>query len=166
MSLTPTQLATLRTAVLADPVAAPLMQAGNLAGLLGWLNGQAGVTLAWRVSTPETDADEAPRYTAYDTFTQGKRDSWVRFLAAPRDYRKAKIRNWIVDVWGAATGASNSEAILLAGTEPYTNAQTVFGGTVKAAGTVSATHRNWDEMVSTFECSTLIWNDDGTIRTS
>lgn len=166
MSLTPAQLTTLRTAVLADPVAAPLMQAGDFPGLMAWLNGPAGAALAWRTSTPATDADEAPSYTSYDTFSQGKRDSWVRFLAAARDFRKRKIRAWIVDVWGAATAGSNSELILLAGTEPLTNAQAVFGGTTKATGTVSALHRLWDEVVSGLEGSTIIWNDDGTIRTS
>lgn len=165
MTLTPTQLTTLRTAVLADPVAAPLMQAGNLPGLMAWLNAPSGA-VAWRPLTPASDADEAPSYASYDTLSQGKRDSWVRFLAAARDYRKGKIRNWIVDVWGAATAASNSELILQAGTEPYTNAQVVFGGTVKKTGTVSATHRNWEDLASYINTSDIIFNDDGTIRTS
>ena len=35
------------------------------------------------------------------------------FCATSRDFTKAKIRNWVTDVWGNATAGSNAEAVLL-----------------------------------------------------
>jgi hypothetical protein len=68
----------------------------------------------------------------------GKRDSWVLLLADAQDFSKAKTRNWVVDVWGAATAGSNAEAVLLAGTYSATNLQNAIGGTLRTTGTVTA----------------------------
>lgn len=160
--LTANQIVTLRADVIADATAGPLQQAGNLAGLLAWCNAASG-TLAWLSATPTSAAEEAPTYTTYDSLAQGKRDSWVMFLRSARDFSKAKVRNWIVDVWGSATAASNAEAVLLAGTVQATNAELKFGGPTRTTGTVSAIARSWVGTVSEFECKQLIWKDDGTI---
>lgn len=160
--LSPAQIVTLRAAVIADGTAGPLQHAGNLAGLLAWCNAASG-TLAWVTAVPVADTEEAPLYTTYDSLAQGKRDSWLVFLRNARDFSKAKVRNWIVDVWGNATAGSNSESVLLAGTVQATNAEVKFGGPTRTTGTVSAIARSWSGMVSEFECKQLIWKDDGTI---
>ena len=161
--LTPAQLTTLRAGVCADNTARPLMQAGNGPGLNAWLN-TGTATKGWITAVPAQTADEAPNYTTYDSLTQGKRDSWARFLAVEsRNFAKNKVRNWVVDVWGSATAGSNSESILLAGTEAVTNAQNILGGTVKVTGTVTATDRNYDGVVTTAETTRLIFQDNGQI---
>lgn len=163
--LTANQIVTLRAAVIADATAHALQAAGNLAGLLAWCNGASG-TLAWISAVPVIDAEEAPSYTTYDTLAQGKRDSWLVFLRSARDFSRAKVRNWIVDVWGNATAGSNAEAVLQAGTVQATNAELKFGGPTRTTGTVTAVARSWVGVVSETECKKLIWKDDGTIWTS
>ena len=153
--MTPAQLATLKAAIIADPTAGPIRAAGDTASLGAWCNG-ASSTLAWRTSVPAQDSDEAATYTTYDSLVQGKRDSWAIFLMFSRNFTKAKIRNWIVDVWGAATASSIAEAILQSGTEFATNAQVALGGTTRTTGTVSALSRTWAEQVSVEELSKLV----------
>ena len=163
--LTPAQLNNLRTAVCGNATAAPLMQAGNVAGLESWLN-TTTATKGWLTAVTAQVADEAPNYTSYDTLAQGKRDSWARFLAADtRSFAKNKVRAWVTDVWGTATAGSNAEAVLLAGTEAATNAQVLLGGTVKTTGTVTATDRVYDGIVTTPEVTRLVFKDNGQIYT-
>ncbi len=154
--LTNNQRNTLLTAVKADPTAGPLRAVGNVTGLQAWLNTAASpAALAWVEEVPILNADEAPSYATYDTLAQGKRDSWVRFLAFPRNFSRNKVRGWIVDVWGNATSGSNAEAVLQAGTENATNAQVMLGGTTRATGTVSALDRNYAEPVDTADVEWL-----------
>jgi hypothetical protein len=156
MPLTAPQLATLKTAIIADPVAGPLRLAGDTFSLLAWCNGPKPSTPAWRTQVLPQESDEAATYTTFDALAAGKRDSWRLFLGFARDYSKAKVRNWIVDVWGAATAASISEAILTAGVENATNAQAVLGGTSPATGTVTALKRNFDGQVMPEEVNKLV----------
>lgn len=138
-TLTPQQQATVCTACKAAAACNTPRLIGDSVSVLQWLNGaRAPTTIAWHTAAPLAAIEEAPTYTAYDNLLAGKRDSWVLFLRNPRDFTKARTRNWVVDVWGAAIAASNSEAVLLAGTFPATNAQHALGGTARATGTVSA----------------------------
>lgn len=155
MALTPAQIATLKTAIIADPVAGPMRTAGDSASLGIWCNGPSA-TLAWQSAVAPQVSDEAATYTLFDSIIAGKRDSWRIFLGFSRDYTKAKIRTWIVDVWGAAIAASVSEAILLSGTVAATNAQNVFGGTLRTTGTVSAINRVYDGLISQTELNQLV----------
>jgi hypothetical protein len=142
MALTSEQIATLKAGVIANPTAAAMRTAGDVYSLHLWLNAPTDpAVLAWRNNVPPQDADQAPSYSTFDSIVAGKRDSWGFFLAFPRDFARAKVRNWVVDVWGSAGAASNAEAILLAGTEPATNAEAIFGGTQRTTGTVSALDR-------------------------
>jgi hypothetical protein len=165
-ALTDPQLVTLRAGVCADNTARPLMQAGNGPGLNAWLN-TGTATLGWRGDVTAAEMDEAPSMSTYDSLTQGKRDSWERLLdlrdGRTRDFNRGPVRNWVVDVWGTATAGSNSEKILLAGTQAATNAQLILGGTVKITGTVTATDRNYVGTVTTNETSRLIFQDNGQI---
>lgn len=154
-TLTAGQRTTLLAAVKANGTANAFRLAGDVPGLLGWLNGSSA-TLAWRNAVSSQDSDEAATYTSYDTLAQGKRDSWALFLRFNRDFSRNKVRNWVIDVWGAATAASISEAILQAGTELATNAQAALGGTVRTTGTVSATARSYTLSCDAVDANWLI----------
>lgn len=144
-ALTTGQLNTVCTAVKADATANAARLAGDTVALLQWLNGARTPTaLAWRAVVPPQESDEAANYTSYDTLAQGKRDSWAIFLMFSRNYGKNKVRNTVVDVWGAAIAGSVSEAILQTGTTSATNTQHAIGGTSKTTGTVTATDYNFD----------------------
>ncbi len=155
MALTTAQLATLKAAIIADPVAGPIRTSGDSVALLAWCNG-ASLSTAWTVAVAAQVSDEAATYTSYDSIVAGKRDSWGIFLKFGRNFTKNKVRNWITDVWGNATVASIAEAILIAGTEPCTNAQLVFAGTVKTTGTVAALDRIYSESIGSAEVGKLI----------
>ena len=138
-TLSPARLATACTACKADAACNVPRTAGNVGGVLTWLNGErTPAALAWSKAAPQAAVRQAPAYTSYDSLATGKRDSWVLLLADTQDFSKAKIRNWVVDVWGAATAASNAEAVLLAGTYNATNLQNAIGGTSRTTGTVTA----------------------------
>lgn len=112
---------------------------GDVGQVMAWLNGaRTPATLAWFTAAPPAPVRQAPSYTQYDSLVQGKRDSWVLFLADSQDFTKAKIRNWVVDVWGSATASSNAESVLQAGTFSATNLQNALGGTLRTTGTVAA----------------------------
>lgn len=155
MALTAAQLATLKTAIIADPTAGPMRTAGDSASLGIWCNGPSA-TLAWQSAVAPQLSDEAATYTLFDSIIAGKRDSWGIFLKFNRDYTKGKIRNWIVDVWGAAIATSISESILIAGTVAATNAQAALGGILRTTGTVSAINRVYDGIVSQAELNQLV----------
>lgn len=138
-SLSNARLNTACTACKADTGCNAARTGGNVGGVLGWLNGErTPASPAWNKATLALAAEEAPSYTTYDSLTQGKRDSWERFVSNTRDFSKAKVRSWITDVWGSATASSNAEAVLLAGTYNASNLQFAIGGTTRTTGTVSA----------------------------
>ena len=80
MPLTLAQLATLKTAIIADPVAGPLRAAGDSFSLGVWCNNPS-TTLAWQSSVAAQVSDEAATYTLFDSIIAGKRDSWGVFSA-------------------------------------------------------------------------------------
>lgn len=155
--LTTAQLQTLKSAIQADPTANGYLIAQDSFSLIGWCNAPKTPTvLAWRTAVPPQDADEAPSYSTFDTIDIGKRDSWRFFLGFPRNFTRAKVRNWVVDVWGSAIVLSNAEAVLQAGTEPASNAQAALGGTTRTTGTVSALARNFAGTVDQEDVNKLI----------
>lgn len=138
-TLSPARLATACTACKGDAACNTPRVAGSVNDVLGWLNApRTPVALAWHTAAPVAAVEEAPTYTAYDSLAAGKRDSWLVLLRSPRDFTKAKTRAWITDVWGAATAASNAEAVLQAATYSATALQFAIGGTTRTTGTVSA----------------------------
>lgn len=157
MALTSSQLQTVKTAVIANPTAAAALTAGDTVSLLAWLNG-ASATLAWRALVPAQDSDEAATYTSFDSLVAGKRESWRIFLMFTRDFGKAKVRNWIVDVWGAATASSVAESVLQAGTELATNGQFALGGTSPTTGTVAALRRSFAGLCDQSDANWLVNN--------
>jgi hypothetical protein len=138
-NLKPAQLVTACTACKAAAACNTPRLIGDSVSVLQWLNAaRTPATPAWLTAAPVSAVEEAPSYTTYDSLAQGKRDSWLLFLNNPRDFTKAKVRNWVVDVWGAATGGSNAEAVLLAGTANASNVQHAIGGTSRSTGAVTA----------------------------
>lgn len=152
MALTNAQRNTLRTAIFAetDPTFVGYRNEGNTGLMAQWYNGTLTPNvLAWRSNVTPQESDEAPSYSTFDSIVAGKRDSWGFFLNYPRDFSKAKVRNWIVDVWGSATAGSNAEAILTAGTRNITRAENVLGGTnTGSTGTVTARRLTWEGPLS------------------
>jgi len=163
--LTEAQVTTLRAAVFAVPVAAAMVAAGNVVALQNWCNGNSG-SKRWLPAADALAVEEAPSYTSYDTLAQGKRDSWLLFLRNPRDFGRSAVRKWVTDVWGAAVAASNSEAILQAGTVNATRAQVALGGAQETTGTVTAYDTDYEEGVDITDATRLIFKDDGTIWTA
>lgn len=158
MSLTNTQLATLKAAIQANPTANGYLVAGDTASLIAWCNAAASpAQAAWRISVPPNDLDDAADYTTFDSLTQGKRDEWSIFLRyAPRDMTKNAKRKVVTDVWGSSTTGSVSESILLASTEPATNAQVALGGNTASTGTVTALKRNFTGQVDQTDANKLV----------
>ena len=146
---TDAQRATLKAHILNTPALAAkaVGASADFTGLAIDLN-EASAQRAWLTAASVDAVDDAPSYTDFDALTAGKRDSWALFLRTSRNFTRGKVRSWVTDVWGAATAASNSEKILLAGTELATVAQVVIGGTTRTTGTVSALDRNWIGTVS------------------
>lgn len=146
MHFTPTQQATIKAYVLADPVLGPLTSGpGTDYGFIAnTLAAYASPTvLAWKTSVPAIVSDDAPSYSTFDTIAAGKRDSWGFFLAQTRDFTRKKVRDWITDVWGAAIANSNAEKILQAGTENMRVVEVILGGTDATTGTVTAKKRDY-----------------------
>lgn len=144
--LTPNDKAALKTYIQGQPALFALA-AGNgtdYVALMNALNANASpVAKAWVPAVAPEVIDEASNWTAFDALSAGKRDSWRFFLDRSRDFTRAKVRSWVTDVWGNATGGSASETILQAGTRNATRAENVLGGVTRTTGTVSALDLNW-----------------------
>ena len=98
---------------------------------------------AWGESVDPNTVDDAPDYTTFDAISAGKRDSWGFLLRTSRDFTRAKVRQWVTDIWGNATAGSNSEKILQAGLVNATAAEVAIGGTTRTTGTVSGLDRDY-----------------------
>lgn len=156
-TLQPSQFATVCTACKAASACNTPRVAGDVGQVLAWLNGaKSPATPAWFTAAPVSAVEEAPTYTTYDSLAAGKRDSWVMFLRNPRDFTKARIRNWVVDVWGTAAVGSNAEAVLLSATYSATNAQAAIGGTSRTTGTVTALNLAYTGLVVGVDAEALI----------
>ena len=144
MALTKAQRTTLKAAILADPVLAPLTSGPttDLVALQIALNSDKSPAVkAWVESVSPETTDEACNWAQFDTIVAGKRDSWAFFLQRTRNFSRAKVRSWVTDVWGAATAGSNAEAILLVAIENASVAESIIGGATRTTGTVSGIAR-------------------------
>jgi hypothetical protein len=142
LKLNPAQRASVLAAIEADPVlsALPISTASAMTISKAFDELVAPEERAWSSAADARTIDEAANYTGFDALAAGKRDAWAIHLQyAPRDYRKSKNRNLVVDVWGNATAGSVSEAILTAVTRPITRAEKLLGGGASSTvGTVAA----------------------------
>lgn len=143
--MTPTQLTTLKAAILAETntTFVSYRNAGATGAMADWYNGNSN-TDAWKTSVSAIDLDEAADYTSFDSIAAGKRDSWRFFLQyAPRDMSKAKNRKVVTDVWGNAVANSISEGILKSCTEKALKGELVYPTNSATTGTVTAVKRDF-----------------------
>jgi len=141
MDLNTTQLQTLKAAINAETNSTfvSYRNTGQTGAMADWYN-VASNTDAWNTSVDKTLLNSVSTYTNYDTVVAGKRDAWALFLgSAPQDMSYGKLRNTVTDVWGPIVAASVGEEILKGCRRKATRGENVFGGTVAATGTVSAT---------------------------
>lgn len=107
--------------------------------LTAWCNGLSA-TDAWISSCDAKTLFEAMNITQFDALTAGKRATWdIMMRNAPLDFRRNKLRNAVVDVWGNA----DSVAVLTALREKATRAEFYIGGTTRTTNTVAALDRDF-----------------------
>lgn len=167
-------LNTLRTAVLANPAAKVFLQAGDVQGLKSHLNGPSNQQ-AWKVKVLAADVFSSLTISTYDNLTAGKRDAFSLLLrmaeAGLLDVTKTPIRNGLADIFAVTGGYSDATQLakMLNGAciEFATHAEVLYGFTTPAAvGGVTAIRRAQILNLDDVDISLLIFNDDGTIRTS
>ena len=189
--MTPAQITILRAAIFADGTASPLLSAGNLSGLLGWLNGASAFTV-WRSTTSASDIMDAITWANFTPSDVPTGDA----VALQREYRcqgkqlnlqillqgreslptgRANIRNGLsdalVNVPAGTDGAMLDAGWLGAGkvkaaiSRLATNAEKVFATGTGSAG-VPGILGALDGEVSEYEGKVLIWKDNGDIWTA
>lgn len=139
MALTPAQLTTLKAAILAETnnTFVGYRNNGQTDRMAGWLN-QSGSTDAWMDAAERRTIFEAIDLTKFDALTAGKRDSWRLLMDnAPIDFGRNKMRQAVVDVWGATDSVPVLQGLL----EKATRAQALLGGTTKTTNTVAGLDR-------------------------
>lgn len=163
--MTPEQLAafgsTIKAAILADPVLAPLASGPgtDYDAIAKALSAVASPeVLAWKTAVTPEDTDGATPWDQFDSIAQaGKRDSFLHaFLRYPRNYARNATRKWVTDVWGNATAGSNAEKILTAAREPALRVEVIVGGATKTTNNVSALDRNYQGGVAVNEVGAIL----------
>jgi hypothetical protein len=150
--LTPAQRTTLRTALLAEPTIATAVANRDDGAITVWCNG-ASATDAWLAAADQRALFEAIDLTKYDALTGGKRASWELLARnVPIDIGRGKMRQAVLDVWGA----TDSIAVLQALREKATRCQVILGGTTRTTNTVSGLDRNYPFPISQFQISTVL----------
>lgn len=164
MSLTPSDFATLKTAIIADPTAGPIRIAGDTPSLLAWCNGPSA-TIAWRINVSGGEVYDAHKPVEYIVRSTGERGAFDQMALPGRthDFTVAAKRNGVADIFSGPTNSTSRTAIFAAAQEPATRAQNILGGTVVSVGgtanmseAVSATKRNYTGLVTQDEASRLV----------
>lgn len=162
--MTPAQLATLKTAIIADPTAGPMRAAGNTVSLLAWCNGSSA-TLAWRTAVSGTEVYDAHKPVEYIARSNQERGAFDLMCGSNRqhDFTVAAKRNGVADIFSSATNSTSRTAIFAVAQEYATNAQLALGGSTASVGnngnmseTVSAFKRNWIGYVTQDEVNKLV----------
>ena len=165
MSLKPAQFTVIRAAVIAAPAAKALYDADDWSGLRDWLNSPSATTTNWSSSVAQIDCEEAPNYVGYESLSQGVRDSWRLFISRPRDFTRAKVRNWVEAIWGTAAAGNNAEKVLKAGAVKTTMAQEALainaGLQPVAQSTVSALKLVYEGQIDDLDAKRIIRTDSG-----
>ncbi len=167
--MTPEQLSTLRTAVLADPAAAAFFQApGNAAGLQAHLNSKSNF-VAWRTSVTQDEImQNGFDWTRVDNLSVGPARVWEWMFANESksiNPSKANVRAGIEAVWkGAAADLAVRAAVYVHCKEAASVAEKML-----ATGTGTDANpglRTFEGDVTPVEAATLIYKGDGTIWTA
>lgn len=137
--MTPAQLTKLKTAILAETnnTFVGYRNNGQTDLMAEWLN-QSSQTDAWMDAAERRTIFEAIDLTKFDALTAGKRDSWRLLMDnAPIDFGRNKMRQAVVDVWGATDSVPVLQGLL----EKATRAQALLGGNTKTTNTVAGLDR-------------------------
>ena len=156
MALTPQQQTTLKTAILADPVLAPLTSGPttDLVALQFALNANASpAQKAWKKLTP-AEVFGAMDSGEIDNITSGAKQ-WAIGTIMPAqggiDATKASGRKAITDLFANASVPLTRAAILAAATENASVAEVILGGSNASSASpnvVTALVRNWADNLS------------------
>lgn len=188
--LNDSQIVTLRAAIFASGTAAPILAAGDLNGLLAWLNGPSAFTV-WRSVTSASDVMDAITWASMTPADVPTGDP----AALQREYRcqgkqlnlqimlqgreslptgRTNIRSGLTDallnVPAGVDGALLDAGWLGAGkvkaaiSRFATNAERVFSTGTGTAGTPGSLGA-FEGDVSEYEGKVLIWHDNGDIWT-
>jgi len=162
--MTPQQLATLKTAIIADPTAGPMRTAGDSASLLAWCNGPSS-TRAWRTSVGGAEVYDAHKPVEYIARSAAERQAFDLMCFGDRvhDFTVAAKRNGVADIFSGATNNTSRTAIFAVAQEMATNAQLALGGSTVSVGgnaamseTISAYRRNWSGQVTQDDANKLV----------
>lgn len=128
MDLTPSQRATLRTAILAEPALAAALSSGNDAAVADWLN-EPTTVVVWRSSVTPAELMQQFVWSEVDALTPGKARIWDWMRAMPSiDAGIARFRNGLSDCFGPSSStftalgpvlrraATRAESLLATGT--------------------------------------------------
>ena len=115
--------------------------------ICNWYN-QPTTTDAWEAAVTRQALFEMMPITSFDGLSAGKRDAWRLMMEQasiePLDFGKPRLRSAVRDIWPAV----NADAILTACTRKATRCEVIFGGSVEASGSVSATDLNIEEALT------------------
>jgi len=157
--MTPTQLQTLKTAILADPVLAA--KAGTADGrydIAAALNLAAAPDYwVWRtsVSTDALQADPGFDWTRVDNLTTGKARIWEWITSAPTiNPAQANVRAGFAATWSAAGDAATLAAVLGVCRRTCRRAEKLF--TVASSGGTGARGSATNPDTMTFEGSVSV----------
>lgn len=162
--LTSSQISTIKTAVIADPVAGPIRIAGDTYSLAEWLNGPSA-TSAWRTSISGNEIYDAHKPVEYIARTAAERQAFDLMCDAGRshDFNIGAKRKGISDIFSGATNNTSRTSIFAVAQEPATRAQLILGGVNASVGgdanmseTVTAFKRNWSDQVTIDEVSRMV----------
>ncbi len=162
--LSDAQIATLKTAIIADPIAGPMRAAGDSYSLLAWCNGPSA-TLAWRANVRGAEVYHVHKPVEYIARSVAERNAFDLMAGSDRihDFTVAAKRNGVADIFSGSTNSSSRTAIFNVAQEYATNAQLALGGTTVSVGgnanmseTVSAFKRNFSGQVTQEEANKLV----------
>jgi hypothetical protein len=159
-----TQLAALKAAIIATPVANAFRIAGDAYGLLAWCNA-AGAVSAWKPNVLAADIYAAHKITEYINRSAAERQAFDLMVTGNRihDFTKLATRKGVSDIFSGTTQNTSRTSIFAAAQELATNAQTAIGGTEVSVGgdanmaeTVTALKRTWAGLVTMTESNALV----------
>lgn len=162
--MTPQQLATLKAALIADPVAGPIRASGDTYSLLAWCNGPSS-TSAWRINVTGAEVYDAHKPVEYIARSAAERQAFDMMCFGDRvhDFTVAAKRNGVADIFSGATNNTSRTAIFAVAQEMATNAQLALGGTTVSVGgtanmseTVLAFKRTWAGQVTQDDANRLV----------
>lgn len=140
-----------------NPAVVAALAARNDDAIRDYYNANSA-TDAWRVDIDGSSLFEATPITQFDGLTPGKRDAWKLMIdqarQVPLDFGRPKMRAATRDVWATA----QADVILSSCTRKATVGELVFGGSLEASGSVSATDLNVEIVLTTNDISTALNN--------